>query len=234
MLLPLAVSSSDVNANFLHLQDPRPQAGSIWPPWYSMGVSRGLELALDRFLLVEAGPHAYLLTVHGSDPVAFLALDMSAEPVRTTATTALPWPLFPSTTTCGDALQGGNCEAHSEEPSLASLWHTHVAKSHLVDASLLRSLQAEITPLPARLPGVFRSNKGGWQSDTDGLRHLTPATRQRLLQALYTAVFKYIADAPPTPPRAAMGRHGWLDVRWLHKEAWPARPLMVRFVRAHR
>jgi hypothetical protein len=59
--LALFAGDSDINGNFIYLQDPRPQGGSVWPYWYRMGVSHAWERRAGSWVLYPAHVPRYTL-----------------------------------------------------------------------------------------------------------------------------------------------------------------------------
>lgn len=74
--LALFAGDSDINGNFIYLQDPRPQGGSVWPFWYRMGVSHAWERRAGSWLLYPAHVPRYTLPNADALPRMWIELQL--------------------------------------------------------------------------------------------------------------------------------------------------------------
>lgn len=80
--LALFAGDSDINGNFIYLQDPRPQGGSVWPFWYRMGVSHAWERRAGSWLLYPA--HVPRYTLPNADALPRMWIELQLDVVEGT------------------------------------------------------------------------------------------------------------------------------------------------------
>lgn len=215
--LALYAGDSDINSNFLYLQDPRPQGGSVWPFWFRMGVSFAWERRPGAWVLFPAHVPRYTLPNSDPRPRMWVELDVVAAEdggdVRAfEASASTP------------ALDGGEGEQavraafapagigrftvservreSSHAQALAIFGHGGAGelKSNKVGSGQGSGAAAgdwggnKAVPGSSHLTAQPRSSQGGWQSQVTVLEAQESGSGfQRLRSALYRALARHLS-----------------------------------------
>ncbi|OLP88039.1 hypothetical protein AK812_SmicGene30683 [Symbiodinium microadriaticum] len=78
-------------------------------------------------------------------------------------------------------------------PTVSSLWTVPVSK-HSVAVSLTETLATAVLKLRSTSPGVRKSNRGGWHSNTSVLDAVSPSLARKLRLILLGAAGQYISQ----------------------------------------
>lgn len=153
----LHLGNGAVNSNFVYLQDPRPQAGLLWPSWIEMGVSQAWELRMQRWLAYPSYIPTY--TLPNADETLRLYISFEAD-ILPNQLSVGDWRgaaerLVSSVGTYG-VDQGGNAAQLIEYATVP-----------VMRARVPTSLAGDVLNIALKLPGqaaeVFKSNKVGLQ-----------------------------------------------------------------------
>ena len=189
MLVPLVAGEESINSHMLTIQDPRPQAGPLWPPWYAMGVSAVHAMTSPNVVVWGSELLAYLPSHRGSVPRVYLLARVTCEGVGHYSQQPSRHEAIPD-----NDHQTGGSQSLGSQPFGST--HVYQARLSPVYDALMASLRVRATMAQQSEDGVQRSNKGGWQSNVDMLTRLPADERELVLEVLGQAIYSYFKNGP--------------------------------------
>eukprot|EP00040_Diaphanoeca_grandis_P001802 m.19600 g.19600 ORF g.19600 m.19600 type:complete len:541 (+) comp12536_c0_seq1:241-1863(+) len=225
-ILTLGVSDSSINSNMIHLNDPR-MAAHIYPlPRYFGHAIPSLKEMRPGTLLFVPSFVQRSIYAHGDpdEPRSYLIFTI-AVPTQFSTTLSSPVTARVQSNSTGDSAgdgAGDNSKHDTGDDASNAWWNTpimHAVGIISAESSLRSTLVNAMLQFEQHDRGVYKSNKGGWQSrDLKRLNQTHPEEIEELISLIHVAIVEFLKYGAAGSVTASEKAGAVVDVHV--KEAW--------------